>query len=254
MKIRIAGAAGLLALTAPVAGQAAAPAAPVIMHHVRIAAASRIGNFGWSSGNWSGYAITGSGFTHITGAFNVPSVSATSGATYSSTWAGIDGFNNSNLIQAGTEQDYYSGSAHYNAWWEILPAAETRINSITVSPGDHMTIDIHQVSGSSWSITVTDTTNNQTFNTTQTYTGQLTSAEWIEEAPTVGGRIAPMAHNSLVTFDPGTVNGGNPGLTAADGGYLVQSRKVVEVPSNPDSDTDGFNSAYGNTQPAPPAS
>jgi hypothetical protein len=57
-----------------------------------------------------------------------------------------------------------------------------------------------------------------------------------------------------VTFDPGTVNGGNPGLTAADGGYLVQSRKVVEVPSNPDSDTDGFNSAYGNTQPAPPAS
>ena len=35
--------------------------------------------------------------------------------------------------------DYYSGSAHYAAWWEILPAAETSITSITVHPGDHMT-------------------------------------------------------------------------------------------------------------------
>ena len=51
----------------------------------------------------------------------------------SSAWIGVDGFNNSNLIQTGTEEDYYSGAAHYNAWWEILPASETALAE--VGPG-----------------------------------------------------------------------------------------------------------------------
>ena len=49
--------------------------------------------------------------------------------TYSSAWIGVDGFNDNDLIQTGTEQDYYSGGAHYDAWWEILPAAETEIST-----------------------------------------------------------------------------------------------------------------------------
>jgi hypothetical protein len=30
--------------------------------------------------------------------------------------------------------------------------------------------------------------------------------------------------------------------------------QIISYPSNPDSDTDGFNVAYGSTQPNPPAS
>src|SRR5205823_9360208 len=123
-----------------------------------------------------------------------PAVSATRKSTYSSNWIGIDGFNNSSLIQTGTEQDYANGRAHYNAWWEILPAAETPISSIAVSPGDDMTASITKSTASSWKITITDVTNGQTFTTTQTYSGALTSAEWIEEAPTVGGHTATLAH------------------------------------------------------------
>jgi len=210
---------------------------------------------GWASSNWSGYAVTGASYTSVTGSWKVASVAASNKQTFSSTWIGIDGFNDSNLIQTGTEADYYSGSAHYNAWWEILPAAETPISNIIVHPGDAMSANIHQLSGSQWSITLTDVTTGQSFSTTQGYRGQLTSAEWIEEAPTVGGRIATLAHYaSPLTIDPGTVNGANPGLVAADGGVMVQRAGQVSTPSIPDSDTDGFAMEYGSTVPPPPGS
>ena len=208
---------------------------------------------GWASSNWSGYAVTGTGFTAVTGTWTVPAVSATRKASYSSNWIGIDGFNNSSLIQTGTEQDYYNGSAHYNAWWEILPAAETPISSISVSAGDVITASVSQVSGTTWNMTITDTTKNQAFSINQTYTGAGTSAEWIEEAPTVGGHVATLAHYGRSTFDPGTVNGANPGLTAAESGVMIQGRIQVSTPSNPDGDADGFNVAYGATAPSPPA-
>src|ERR1043165_3390538 len=95
-----------------------------------------VSNAGWSSSNWSGYAITGN-FTAATGSWTVQTAGQSRKPTYSSQWIGIDGFNNSNLIQTGTESDYYSGSAHYAAWWEILPAPETGIPSPPVRPRDH---------------------------------------------------------------------------------------------------------------------
>ncbi|WAH36940.1 G1 family glutamic endopeptidase [Alicyclobacillus dauci] len=211
-------------------------------------------NFGWSASNWSGYAITGGPYNDITGEWTVPTVQKTTKSSYSSTWIGIDGYNNSDLIQTGTEQDYVGGRAQYDAWWEILPAAETVITNMAVYPGDHMSAAIHNNGNGTWKITLNDLTQNETFSTTQSYSGPATSAEWIQEAPEINGRIATLAHYGETTMDPGTVNGANPGLTASDGGYMVQNNATVSVPSNPDSDTDGFNVAYGSAQPTPPQS
>lgn len=234
---------------------AAAPAeTAVLAHHPRHDAGKPAGSLGWSSSNWSGYAVTGGPFNSVSGSWTVPSVTATKKASYSSDWVGIDGFNNSNLIQTGTESDFFSGRAHYDAWWEILPAAETVIPSINVSPGDKFSATITHGSGSSWTIKITDTSNGQSFTTNQSYGGPQTSAEWIEEAPTVGGRIATLANYGSTIFDPGTVNGGNPGLAASDGGTMVQHGVTVSTPSNPDKDTDGFTAAYGSAQPSPPGS
>ena len=251
---------GAALLSAP---SGAGAAGTLVSHHPRVDAGHGHGGggggggnpgFGWSSSNWSGYAVTGSGFHSITGSWVVPAVARSQKSTYSSSWIGIDGFNDSNLIQTGTEQDYYSGSAHYGAWWEILPAAETVIPSISVSPGDHMSASISQGTGGSWTITLSDTSNGQSFTTQQQYSGQQTSAEWIQEAPTVGGRIAPLANYGQTTFDPGTVNGASPALVTADGGVMVQSGIQVSTPSAPDGDTDGFNCAYGATSPSAPGS
>jgi hypothetical protein len=118
-----------------------------------------------------------------------------------------------------------------------------------------MSATITKGSGSSWTITIKDVTNGGSFTTTQNYTGPGTSVEWIEEAPTVGGRVATLAHySSPDTFDPGTANGVSPGLTAADSGVMVQKRSQVSTPSAPDSDADGFNMAYGSNAPAAPSS
>lgn len=231
----------------------ASPLAASITHHPRVPVNGHV-RAGWASSNWSGYAIAGSGFGAITGSWIVPAVSRTKKATYSSNWIGIDGFNNASLIQTGTESDYVNGSARYRAWWEILPAPETIISSITVRPGDHMSASVTKGSGSSWTITISDNTGGQSFTTVQSYSGPQTSAEWIEEAPTVGGRTAKLAHYGLATFDPGTVNGGNPGLTASESGVMIQRGVQVSTPSVPDSDTDGFNMAYGSRTPSPPNS
>src|SRR5690348_1118761 len=71
---------------------------------------------GWASSNWSGYAKTGSGFNSVTSHWTVTAAARSRKATYSSEWVGIDGYSNNSLIQTGTESDYYSGSAHYDAW------------------------------------------------------------------------------------------------------------------------------------------
>jgi len=209
--------------------------------------------YGWSSSNWSGYALSNGTYHSITGQWVVPTVAPAKGSTYSSSWIGIDGFNDSDLIQTGTEQDYTSGSAQYYAWWEILPAAETEIAD-PVAPGDTMSASIVDNGNGTWTITLQDVTQGWTFTTVQAYDGPATSAEWIEEAPTIGNRIATLAHYGELPFNPGTVNGGNPDLVTSEGGVMIQNRKQVSTPSVPNTEGNGFNLAYGATAPAPPNS
>jgi hypothetical protein len=183
-----------------------------------------------SSTNWSGYAVTGS-FTTATGHWTIPTVSG-SGSHFSSQWVGIDGFNNSNLIQTGTEADISGGRATYDAWWEILPAAETRI-SMTVRPGDSMTGTVGKTSGTTWKITLTDNTTGATFTTSKTYRGTGTSAEWIEEATQVNGVIGSPPRFSTFSFTNSTANGVSPNLVASEKILLVQGSTTYSTPSNP---------------------
>ncbi|WDM02956.1 hypothetical protein JI721_09155 [Alicyclobacillus cycloheptanicus] len=253
---------GLGVLLCPSLPTQAAPLisnAPMIRGHLttgsNASSSSKTHNLGWESTNWSGYVLSGGTYNSITGYWVVPTVQSSKSATYSSSWIGIDGYNDSDLIQTGTEQDYYNGSAHYGAWWEILPAAETPI-SMTVEPGDEMYADIQNEGNGQWLIEIKDITRNETFSTTQAYSGPQSSAEWIQERPMVGNRLSTLANYGETTFDPASVNGSNPGFTSSESGAMVNNSgtQIISYPSNPDSDTDGFNVAYGSTQPAPPAS
>jgi len=133
-----------------------------------------------------------------------------------------------------------------------------------VEPGDSITVTIAKVSSTQWSITLTDNGQSghatQAFTTTQSYSGPGTSAEWILEAPSLcnifGCTTSTLADYGLVTFDPDTANGTNPGLTLADFLVMVNSSDTayISTPSVPDSDTDGFAVAYGSTSPNPPSS
>jgi hypothetical protein len=218
---------------------------------------------GWASSNWSGYAETGT-FHSISANWTVPVVNGTRNS-YSAAWVGIDGFKNNSLIQTGTEQDYYSGATHYGAWWTtsangfleqtITSGASgcSGPNCGVVNAGDQMTASISG-SGTSWTLILANSSRGWSFTMPVTYNGPGASAEWIMEAPTVGGRVAPISNYSIFPFDSGKVNNGSPNLLPANGGELIQGGVVTSIPSAPDSDTDGFNSVYGSTQPSPPAS
>ncbi|MGA7987129.1 MAG: G1 family glutamic endopeptidase [Candidatus Dormiibacterota bacterium] len=237
---------GLLAGAAP--AMAGAPALGNGPAHIAVANAA-----GWSSSNWSGYAGTTTAATSVVGEWQVPTVKATAGNTYSSTWIGIDGFTNSNLIQTGTEQDWAGGHAVYRAWWEILPAAETVISSITVHPGDIFTANIHKGSGTTWHIMITDTTSGKSFSINKTYLGAGGSVEWIQEAPEVGGVVAHLAHYGKTFFINCGFDGVKIAFTAGNRGVMIQGGKQVSTPSEPSSAGNGFEVAYGATTPAPPA-
>jgi len=161
--------------------------------------------------NWAGYAVTpGSGVTAVDSTFTVPSA-GTVPPGFSATWAGIGGYTTSDLIQAGvSEQSAPSNSVlgdQYYAWYEILPASETQLSgcagdpNCTVNPGDSITVDIHNVSGNTWSINVSDT-GHWTYSDTLTYASSESSAEWIQEAPTLVAVQTVPAPVGDVQFDP----------------------------------------------------
>ena len=250
----------------------------------------------WQSSNWSGYMVTtaatsgctpatGVTYSSVSGTWSVPTVTGSgggggllggltgAGTTYSALWTGIDGVNDTNLIQAGTEQDVIGGSPQYDAWWEILPAPETVIPSITVHPGDALAVTITKgaspCASGQWLIAVTDSTadaqgRGSPFTTCQAYTGQQTSAEWVTEAPTVNGMQSALANYGTALFDKGTVNGASVALVPSEGGEMTASSgllglstTVKSTPSAPDTGApagDGFACAYGSTAPPAPSS
>jgi hypothetical protein len=162
-----------------------------------------------TSTNWAGLAEVGTNYTGVSASWTVPTIQASVVQTVSSSWIGIDGYSNSNLIQTGTEQDTLSGGAtNYYAWWEILPAPETEIGG--VNPGDQMAANIFHVSGNTWKIEISDLTSSQSFSQNFTYNGQADSAEWIEEMTSV----SPPPQPPLANF--GTANFTNLSFTTTN--------------------------------------
>jgi hypothetical protein len=143
-----------------------------------------------TSTNWSGYAATGGTFTSVTGTWTVPTVATTtSGAD--ATWVGIGGINSTDLIQAGTEATVSGGEVAYNAWIEMLPAASRPI-SLSVTPGDSVTVSITQKGTLDWLIELKNNTTGGRYSTTVQYRSSRTSAEWVQEAPSVGRGVVPL--------------------------------------------------------------
>jgi hypothetical protein len=150
------------------------------------------------STNWSGYVDTGATFTAVSGSWVVPTVQASNSSLASGTWIGIDGANNSSLIQTGTAQLTSGGATRYYDWYELLPAEP--VNLSNVSPGDQMDASILETSSGQWRITITDVTSGRTNSVAVSYNDPQNSAEWIEEAPTVNNEQSALANFGSVQF------------------------------------------------------
>jgi Peptidase A4 family len=144
-----------------------------------------------SSANWAGYVVTQSGttYTSVTATWKEPKVScgATDAGESSAFWVGLGGSSQTSqaLEQVGTSADCKAttGSPSYYAWYELVPA-----NSVTtklvVHPGDTITTSVNVLGGTTIELQLKNRTRHTSFTTKLPYAApDLTSAEWIAEAP-----------------------------------------------------------------------
>jgi hypothetical protein len=168
-----------------------------------------------TSTNWSGavvFAPSGQAFSWIQGDWVVPNVDAPTENQwyYCSNWIGIDGDGSGDVFQAGVECEVYrSGSTitrNIYPWWEWFPTSEVQITNLPMNPGDMVTMLLCSAGPGSTEGTVffsNRTTGASTSVALNAPPGtQLVgnSAEWIVEAPTVGGAQSAIADYGEVFF------------------------------------------------------
>ena len=141
-----------------------------------------------TSSNWAGYVVRKNGvhFKRVLGAWNVPAVTCTSGhATYSASWIGLGGYSSKSqaLEQIGTDSDCdAAGQARYSAWYELVPEAGHDLK-MTVAAGDRISAGV-TVNGSDVVMTLANTTRGTSVKKRlRASQVDVTSAEWIIEAP-----------------------------------------------------------------------
>jgi hypothetical protein len=161
------------------------------------------------STNWSGYAATGSAgsFSSVSSSWTQPSATCNdSGDEYAAFWVGLDGYNSGSVEQTGTDSDCSGGSPDYYGWYEMYPNAPVYYNN-PVQPGDGMSASV-SVSGDTYTLVLTDSTQNWTQTQTISESGlQDSSAEVITEAPSSGSGVLPLADFGTINYSGSAANG-----------------------------------------------
>jgi hypothetical protein len=186
------------------------------LHHGQ-AGMPRLSLWESTTGNWAGYAVpletsgVSDTFDAVEGNWKIPTVKGAKTAAYSSTWVGLDGYDDGTVEQVGTEQDW-TGSVQANyAWFEMYPEAGYEIVGFPVDVGDLLSaevkylgpIEVSNVVESVFQITIKNTTKKVSFTVPTSYTTVETaaraSAEWVTEAPW-DEEILPLAEFSSILY------------------------------------------------------
>ena len=201
------------------------------------------------STNWSGQVLSGGSYTGVGGQWTVPAVVPTGGAQYSATWIGIDGLATTSLIQTGTSQDTVGGTNTYFAWLELLPGAPVDITSAPVAPGDLMQASISETAPGTWQIAIQDDTAAWTYSGSFAYSTPGLSAEWIEEAPTVGGSQSTLADFGTETFT--NMQAAGSGAPVLDPIYMLDptGTSIIAYPGVFDPLSSSFTDFFGTPPP-----
>ncbi len=143
------------------------------------------------SSNWAGYVAqpalaSHARFTGVSGTWTVPSVTCPKEhISYSAVWVGLGGYREaaSSLEQVGVDANCSRGGhATYASWFELLPAPPIALR-LKVKPGDLLSASV-TARGRVVTLRLRDLTTSTRFSTTRRLARiDLTSAEWIVEAP-----------------------------------------------------------------------
>ena len=164
-----------------------------------------------TSSNWAGFAIhhPGVSFRTVSGTWTEPAAACIAGqSSYSAVWVGIGGFKPTSdaLEQIGTEVDCSAaGKAVSSAWYELVPAPSKTI-AFVVHPGDIMHATVIVVDDQV-TLVLQNRTRHRSFRKTLFAPSiDVSSAEWIVEAPSqcvnqFACQALPLANFGSVTFD-----------------------------------------------------
>ena len=215
---------------------------PVQPHHSKDGSLNRGPHFEIATGNWSGYAIanfqTAQKYTSAKASWTVAPITygdtlSENSDEYAATWVGIGGYctdalcfgSDSSLIQLGTQSEVaQDGTPTYAAWYEMLPQPPVAI-PLTINPGDQVTASLQCLGAcvgkkQPWALTMTNHSTHQSWSQTVAYSSSLLSAEWIEEAPVMGG-ILPLANFTVAPFAQTSANGHTPSMNPLDNGIIM---------------------------------
>jgi hypothetical protein len=143
------------------------------------------------SQNWSGYIASNAYYSGVSALIQTPVARGQQSSTSAvASWVGIGGTSSTDLIQAGVEVDTSGPVAQYHAWFETLPQASRNV-ALQVSPGDWVSVDIHELGFDVWQVTIVD--GQQVFQQQIPYTSSHSSAEWIVEDPSAARGLVPLA-------------------------------------------------------------
>lgn len=181
------------------------------------------------NGQWSGYVISGSGFSQGSATWKIPTVTydglpTPNGFEAVGIWVGIGGVGVSDLIQVGTSSRVTTaGVPSYFGWYATCPDC-TQLNiPQSFSPGDVITASLQCIAACSpsttqtWRLTMTNVTEVWTWTLDLSYQSSLSSVEWIAESPSVGAQNNPLAKYDAINFSGLVANGLNPLLSDTKG-------------------------------------
>jgi len=192
-----------------------------------------------TSSNWAGYvvgqpAVGQTTYTSVTGTWRMPRVQCTkaTAAAASAVWVGLGGSTESSpaLEQIGTSSDCSrAAKPDYSAWYEIVPAPPVPI-ALKVVPGDTITTSVN-VDGTTVLLQIKNRTRRTSFTTrVDVESPDLSSAEWIAEAPSLctstnSCRPVALANFGTVSFSRAAAIGSTHPGTISDpvfGATMVQ--------------------------------
>jgi len=155
-----------------------------------------------SSTNWAGYAVTGSSgsVTEVKGSWIQPRLTCTSSTAYAAFWAGIDGYSSSTVEQGGTLAECSGGKAQYSAWYEFYPKPSKVISSLTVKPGDAVSVRVSYASSTGYFTVVVKVGKSSFTKVAKITTAVRSSAECITELPSVGSSLTLLADFGVANF------------------------------------------------------
>ncbi|MGW7824442.1 G1 family glutamic endopeptidase [Streptomyces puniciscabiei] len=160
-----------------------------------------------TSGNWAGYAATGTTFTSVSTSWTQPAAHCANDDTYVAFWAGLDGDGSNTVEQTGTEVDCTNGTPQYSAWYEMYPDYPVYFKD-HLAAGDHLTASVTANGKGSFTLQLTDTTQGWSHTKrARLRTAQRVSAEIIAEAPSDTNGPLPLANFGTVQFTGATING-----------------------------------------------